>query len=336
MASRVDLWVIDGSDADVESSHSRWWGQQVNRHRPDPRYHFRNGKVDGVLTGLRLVRNERVIIADDDVRYDEDGLRQMADALSRADLVRPQNYFDPLPWHARWDTARTLLNRAFGADYPGTLGVRKSLVLAVGGYDGDAMFENLELIRTVEAAGGTVDNPLGLYVRRIPPTSRQFFSQRLRQAFDDFAQPGRLLASLSCLPAGAVLTRRFGARSLAGVATAVIAVAEVGRRRAGGARVFPKTAPLLAPAWLLERAVCSWLALASRMLLGGVPYRGGIVPLAANPTHRIRERLLLRADLDRGCQATDLQDLQRGGPGPVNDQHATAFAEAFDGIHQYP
>jgi len=36
--------------------------------------------------------------------------------LAGADLVGPQNFFDPLPWHARWDSARTLLNRASGGD----------------------------------------------------------------------------------------------------------------------------------------------------------------------------------------------------------------------------
>ena len=73
------------------------------------------------------------------------------------ELVRPQNYFAPLRWHARWDTARTLLNRvAGGVDFPGTLAVRRSRSSQTDGYDGDVLFENLELIRTIEAAGGRV------------------------------------------------------------------------------------------------------------------------------------------------------------------------------------
>jgi hypothetical protein len=76
----------------------------------------------------------RELIADDDVRYDAAGLDRMRALLDGADLVRPQNYFHPLPWHARWDTARTLLNRSLGGDYPGTFGVRLSTFRRMGGY----------------------------------------------------------------------------------------------------------------------------------------------------------------------------------------------------------
>ncbi|MCC3281835.1 glycosyltransferase [Arthrobacter caoxuetaonis] len=75
-----------------------------------------------VLTGIRHARTETLVIADDDVRYTADSFRRVADLLQSADVVRPQNNFSDLPWHARWDTARSLLNRALGADYPGTLG----------------------------------------------------------------------------------------------------------------------------------------------------------------------------------------------------------------------
>jgi hypothetical protein len=78
------------------------------------------GKVAGVTTGVRRAGFEAVVIADDDVRYEHATLQRLVEYLDDHDLVRPQNFFDPLPWHARWDTARTLLNRAFGADYPGT------------------------------------------------------------------------------------------------------------------------------------------------------------------------------------------------------------------------
>ncbi len=88
------------------------------------------------------------------MRYDDKSLAQTVAALATADVVRPQNYFEPLPWHARWDSGRMLLNRISGGDWPGTLGVRRSRLQATGGYDGSVMFENLELVRTVLASGG--------------------------------------------------------------------------------------------------------------------------------------------------------------------------------------
>jgi hypothetical protein len=213
LTASVETIVADGSPPEVFAVHAEAFGPEVVHVRPDPQYHFANGKVDGVMTGLRLAAHDRVVVADEDVRWDADALARAARLLEHHDVVRPQNYFDPLPWHARWDTARSLLNRAFAADYPGTLAVRRTAVWTAGGYDGDAMFENLELIRTVLVAGGTVSSPLDLYVRRIPPTTRQFVGQRVRQAYDDFAQPPRLAGELCLLPLtlAAVARRRWGA-----------------------------------------------------------------------------------------------------------------------------
>ena len=166
------------------------------------------------------------------------------DSLPSADLVRPQNYFDPLPWHARWDTARILLNRAIGSDFPGTLGVRRSFLASVGGYDGDVLFENLELMRTVAAAGGRIVDEPTLFVRRRPPTFGRFLEQRPRQAYDDWAQPFRFAVFLSTGPALAVLARRRP-RGLVIVAGATILVAGVGRARQRGSAGLRPSLPLV-------------------------------------------------------------------------------------------
>ena len=105
LAQRAEVIVVDGSDEVVFAAHARAFPPPV-RHLPvDPDLRFRSGKVNGVITGVRAARCEKVVLADDDVRYDDEALDAMEALLSAADLVRPQNYFQPLPWHARWDTA---------------------------------------------------------------------------------------------------------------------------------------------------------------------------------------------------------------------------------------
>lgn len=270
--------VVDGSPPALFAAHALAWPEQLRQLSPEP-WPGRNGKVAGVMTGLRHARRDRIVLADDDVRYTLDGLRRVVDLLGDAACVLPQNHFVPLPWHARWDTGRTLINRAFAHDYPGTAAVRRSAVLAAGGYDGDVLFENLELIRTVQASGGQVIHADELFVARRPPSVRHFRGQRVRQAFDDFGQPSRLLAELALLP----LIVASAIRSpwlVAGLGCVAIAVAERGRRRHGGRRVFGATASLWAPLWVLERAVCVWMAAALR-LGGGVRYSGGRIRRAA-------------------------------------------------------
>nr|WP_246497133.1 glycosyltransferase family 2 protein [Sphaerisporangium rubeum] len=296
LSEHAGVIVVDGSPPAVFARHARLWSGFARHLRPDPDLACGNGKVAGVRTGMRVARSEFVVVADDDVRYDAAGLARVRELLETADLVRPQNYFDPMPWHARWDTARTLLNRVFGADYPGTFGIRRSFFEHMGGYDGDVMFENLELIRTVRAHGGRERRAREVYVRRLPPGTRRFWSQRVRQAYDDLAQPARMALFLAVLPCLAVAAARRPRRAVAAVllgAAAVTGLAEVGRRRDGGRRVFPATCSVLAPVWVLERAVCSWPALAAR-LRGGVPYRGLRLLVAAHSVRRLRRALPAR------------------------------------------
>jgi hypothetical protein len=290
LAARLELLVVDGSAPEVFRAHAAAWGDVVRHVAPLPELRTPMGKVGGVLTGVSLASHERLVIADDDVRYDAEALRRVAGALEDADVVRPQNFFAPLPWHARWDTARTLLNRLSGGDWPGTLGVRRSALERTGGYDGSAMFENLELVRTVAAAGGREAILLDTFVLRRPSTAGHFWSQRVRQAYDELARPARLLLQLAVLPAAVTAGMTLGWGGLAAGAVGLVALAEIGRRRAGGARVFPAATTLFAPLWVGERAVCSWLAVASRLVLGGVPYRGTVLRHAATPMRVLRAR----------------------------------------------
>jgi hypothetical protein len=297
LAGEVDeVLVVDGSPPAVFSRHADALNGFARHIPPHPDLDFRMGKVNGVVTGVRECSHELVVLADDDVRYDQAALRRIVELLSSADLIRPQNYFDELPWHARWDTARSLLNRVFTGDltfpvgdFPGTLAVRRGAFLASGAYDGDALFENLELMRTIRAAGGNVLTPLDLYVARRPPSTSHFFSQRVRQAYDDFAIPLRIGAFLTVLPLTTIALRRGQARRLGAAALAAIVVAESGRRRAGGAKRFSPSSSLLAPVWVAERSVCSWLALGAK-LRGGVRYGEGRLGHAATPIRQLRRR----------------------------------------------
>src|SRR5690606_10928551 len=87
------------------------------------------------------------------------------------------------------------------------------------------------------------------------------------------------------LPLVLSLALRGRPRSLLAVAACGIAAAEMGRRKEMGRTVFPPTSALWAPAWLAERAVTSWIALGTRLFLGGVRYRSGRLKYAATPRH---------------------------------------------------
>lgn len=283
IAALMPVIVVDGSAPEVFAIHDTLWGGVVD-HRP-VRSVTVNGKVAGLMDGVAAATTPLVVIADDDVRYDEPGLAEVIARLERHAVVVPQNYFAPLPWHARWDSARSLLNRALGHDYAGTAGVRRDALLVSRGYCGAVLFENLEMLRTLVAHGHDVNHADDVYVVRRPPDVRHFLGQRVRQAFDSGAQPGRLVVELAGLPLLALATA-VDPRWLVVAALGSVALAEVGRRRAGGAAVFAGSLPLWAPCWVLERSVCAWLALTSRVR-GGVHYAGQRLQTSAHSVRRL-------------------------------------------------
>lgn len=290
LSTWIDVTVVDGSEDSLFERHQALFPPGVLHIRPEPGP-AGNGKVAAVMTAVRVSGAERLVIADDDVRYTRRTLAAVVRYLDDAEVVRPQNYFVPHPWHALWDTSRTLINRCFGHDYPGTLAVRREALLATGGYE-PVLFENLELIRTVTAAGGRESRHPELLVARRPPTARHFLRQRIRQAYDDFAQPARLGAELALLPLFAVTLkrpRRQRIAALAGLAGIAVGCAETGRRRNHGTAVFPASASLYAPLWTAERAVCIWLAVAQR-ILGGVRYSGTRIRTAAHSPDELQRR----------------------------------------------
>jgi hypothetical protein len=306
-----DVLLVDGSDRDVFQRHAGLLPAAVRHLRPA--HDVPMGKVAGVLTGLVHASHDLVVIADDDVRWDRAGLQQAIAGLGDAEVGRPQNRFEPSPWHARWDTGRILINRALSGDWPGTMLVRRAALPR--GYAGDALFENLEMVRTIRAAGGTERVLLDVVVVRRPPSAFRFFEQRVRQAYDEWARPWRLIFELTWLPL--VLHRPRRAVSLA---LSAVVLGEVGRRRAGGDRHWGPTAALWTVPWMAERAVTSWLAVAAR-IRGGVRYRGQRFPVAAHSVHVLRSRT---ATAERGPWP---RPLPTAGHEPIGAWHHQSTAE---------
>lgn len=274
-----DVTVVDGSSPSARMQHQRAWGDAVRIIEAEgPGL---NGKVVGALTGLERSRHEVVVLADDDVRHDRATLTALLEALTDADVVRPQNVYTQWSWPARWDFGRCLVARAFGADWPGTFALRRSAITRMGGWSTEVLFENLQMVRTAQAHGLRVRNAPWLVVPRTPPDSGHFWSQRVRQAYDDFAQPGRLLLELAIVPVlvGVALRRP---RLLVAALAVPVALGEIGRRRFGGIAV-PRSGSLWCAVWAVERGVCVWVAVGS-WCRGGVPYRGRRVRYAALPS----------------------------------------------------
>ncbi|MBD0327553.1 MAG: glycosyltransferase family 2 protein, partial [Pyrinomonadaceae bacterium] len=126
-----EVLVVDGSPPEVFEAHERAWSGVCRHVRVNPKYTYLNGKVNGVHTGVDLANCECVVLADDDIRYTAEDITRACKLLGQHEMVRPQNYLRPLPWWARLEAARMLINRGVlrTGDYPGTCAFRRSTCL---------------------------------------------------------------------------------------------------------------------------------------------------------------------------------------------------------------
>ena len=270
-----ELLVIDGSPDDAFAQHDRLWSGVCRHERVDRHYGYLNDKVNGVHTGVALASHERIILADDDVRYSAANVDETCELLDEFEVVRPQNYLSPLPWWARIESARMLINRATlrTADYPGTCAFRRATMLRVGHYDGDVLFDNEEIIRHFARSGASICYANNLFVQKRPPTFRKWREQRPRQAYEDF--PLRTKTFIFFLiPFMLLLALSIGRFLTAFVALVLIStgIALYGRARGNAAKFIPRSVPFFAPLWIIERSLSTYAALYWLVRRGGYPF----------------------------------------------------------------
>jgi hypothetical protein len=272
-----EVVVVDGSAPAVFDAHDQAWGG-VCRHLPvDPRYRYLNGKVNGIHTGVDAAACERIIVADDDIRYTAEDVARTCRLLDEHDMVRPQNYLSPLPWWARMEAARMLINRGTlrAGDYPGTCAFRRSAFTRFGHYDGDVLFDNEEIVRHFAAAGGRIAYARDFFILKRPPTLAKWREQRPRQAYEDFGMRAKTALFAGLLPLALVIAQRRGRRAAAGyLALAALASVALARRGRSGAAasVVPASIPLWAPVWVLERCLSTYWAMYWKLRHGGYPF----------------------------------------------------------------
>jgi hypothetical protein len=273
-----DVLVIDGSPAPVFQQHHDAW-HPLCRHEPvDRSFGYLNDKVNGIHTGVDLAAAEKIILADDDIRYTPSQIDRVCQLLDEFEVVRPQNFLSPLPWWARMEAARMLINRATLriADYPGTCAFRRATMRRVGHYDGDVLFDNEEIIRHFAREKAAILYATNLFVQKRPPSFKKWLEQRPRQAYEDFGLRAKTALFFSVPPLAMVLGLGAGWKGIiifvSALSVMATALAAAGRLRGNAAQYFSWSICLFAPLWLAERALSTYWALYWRLTRGGYPF----------------------------------------------------------------
>ena len=278
IAAGCDVLVIDGSPAPVFQQNDEAWRAVCRHEKVDRSFGYLNDKVNGIHTGVRLASTEKVILADDDIRYAARKIDLVCKMLDDYEVVRPQNYLRPLRWWGRMEAARMLINRAMlqTADYPGTCAFRRTTMLRVGHYDGDVLFDNEEMIRHFAAAGASINYATDLFVRKRPPTFRKWIEQRPRQAYEDFGLRPKTALFIGFPVIATWIAAAAGWKAfvvcLSWIAMAAVMTAAIGRFRGTASKYFPLSVCFFAPLWILERSLSTYLAVYWYFTRGGYPF----------------------------------------------------------------
>lgn len=284
-----DVVILDPSPRlqfDLNGRILRWVGKHVAVR---PEHRAPGGAVDLVRAAVALASCEKVVVADEDVRYTPDAIDQLCDLLDMHEVVEPQDYLDPLPWWGGIEAGRILVHRGIEPqpDHGATFAFRRSAIRGL------RMLDALELVddhaRRLVAAGAEVFPAANVFVRREPGGFDEWWSERARAAGDDFALPFKSVFFFSLVPVLTLLALVGGLRlaaSYAGV-IAFAAFALAVRGRAGAAQFFPMRACLFAPVWVFERSVSVYRALFLR-LRGADVAEPGISEPAADTSSTLR------------------------------------------------
>jgi hypothetical protein len=267
-----EVLVVDGSSSEVFAAHEKMWREVCRHEAVDSRFEFLNDKVNGVHTGVALAANEKIILADDDIRYGKIDIERVSALLDDFEVVRPQNYLRDAHWWALTESARMLINRATlrTADYPGTCGFRRQTFLNAGDYDGDVLFDNEELIRHFARRGARIAFENNIFILKRAPSFRKWLEQRPRQAYEDFGLRFKTILFASLLPM-AITLALFNPKWLS-IFLLSILVALIGWLRGNARKYFSMLACLAAPVWIFERTLSTYWAFYWLVAHGGYPF----------------------------------------------------------------
>jgi hypothetical protein len=117
----------------------RWVGHHV---RIRPQHRSLSGTIDPLRVAMDVASWDKVIVADERVRYGAGTLHQIQALLDAHEVVEPQDYFDPLPWWGGIDAGRMLVHRGVDRlpDHGATFGFRRSVLRGLRAIDAGAAF----------------------------------------------------------------------------------------------------------------------------------------------------------------------------------------------------
>jgi len=263
-----EVIVVDGSPREIFEENRRvlrW----VGRHIAPRQQHRHAPGIDPVAAAIEFASQEKVIVADEAVRYTARDVDQLCDLLELHEVVVPQDYLDPLPWWGGIEAGRILVHRGIEPiGDGGTFGFRRTAVRGLRAIDAQ-LDESDEPLRRLGMRGAEVFSAHDVFVRREPPQLTQWLRERSRTAEADLAMPVRSAVFFGVIPMALLLAMLGGAGVAGGYATAIALASLVLalRGRSGAGAFFPLRACLYAPVWVLERSISVYWALLRKLRL---------------------------------------------------------------------
>ncbi|MGE5403022.1 MAG: hypothetical protein ACM3S2_21690 [Ignavibacteriales bacterium] len=261
-----EVLVVDSSPLDVFAGFEGAWYYLCRHVKVDSRFHYLSDKLNSICTGADLATCEKIIVAEDDVRYSPADILRMCEMLEDFDLVRPQNYISPLQWWSRMESVHTLMNRAVfpGGDYSNTLAFLNTAFKKHCHFGKSSYYDSDDIIMQFALRRAKICYALDFLILKKSPSLSCWRDQMFQNIFDNFDFSLRTVLLLLLIPVGILLALFAGPKTALIYSTAVIlssiTVAFMGRHR-GGRQFYPIGLLVYAPLWLLDVVINNYRAL---------------------------------------------------------------------------
>lgn len=252
---------------------------KVKHIMPDPTYRTgANDKLNGIYAALEYCTYEKILLIDDHYRVSKNTLEQLIPFYEIYDCFKMMPKFDKFPVSALLDLCGMYIINILDPkkQYCGHLCFNKTHITKFGFPSRDSLFDELAIethLKKNKCSTGYLKNVALEAVQNI--STKRFWEQRIRYAYENMALPIRFAIYLSILPiliSLLIMNPLLAVCFAISLSMAVLLLAFIGQMIYGKKNV-PRFSFLLSPIWFWFYPFTSWIAIV-KYFSGGVMFGG--------------------------------------------------------------
>lgn len=283
----IQIVISDESVGDVYSYIDTYMVNYTNVVHFVPRVEARTGandKSNGVCEAFKYAKYDNILLVDDHFRLNRETIIKLEKYFDKYDVFKCMPKFEKYKLSVLIDLCGMFVINIldYRKQYCGHLAFKKSQFEKCGLPCRDALFDEFAFEKHLRKNGYNVGFVRDVSIDAVQEiTTKRFFEQRVRYAYENLAMPFRFLLYMLILPlliSCAIIDVKVAENLIIACTAGVTVIALIGQVLYGR-DICPKYTFLLSPIWFWFYPVTTWMALVC-FFNGGVSFGGNKVKKA--------------------------------------------------------